>query len=103
LDVEALAKSADISASINTALTTLRENISLARASVLRAPGGAVGGYLHNNGAFGALVGATGAPASELLQALLAKIAQHSVAIDPGLNLYFLLFIYLFFYLFLVD
>jgi translation elongation factor EF-Ts len=63
----------------------LRENISLARAAALRAPGGAVGGYLHNNGSFGALVGAIGAPASEPLQALLAKVAQHTVAIDPGL------------------
>ena len=91
MDVAAVSQDADTSSAFNTAITTLRENIMFTRGAVLSSPGGAVGGYLHNNGTFGALVGAVGAPASPELQALLAKVAQHTVAVDPGSLLCFCL------------
>jgi elongation factor Ts len=91
LNVDALRQDAAITSALGTALTTLRENISLRRATVLGQPNGVVGGYLHNNGTFAALVAARLASNSKdtavLAKAgdLCARVAQHIVAVDPGM------------------
>lgn len=84
LDVDDVKNFSPVQSALGIALTSLKENIAVQRATVLRVPEGTVGGYLHDNGAFAALVGVT--PGRPGLQEFCAKIAQHVVAVDPGLR-----------------
>ena len=68
------------------------QNITIARALHVHMPQGAVGGYVHNFGSYGALVSATyenneAAAANAALpgevQKLCNQLAQHVVAMDP--------------------
>ena len=66
------------------AMSTIGENIVLARVARLEAPkGGLVGGYVHAGGKLGVLV-ALAAPSGDAAKALVKDLAMHVAAADPS-------------------
>jgi elongation factor Ts len=73
-----------VSEKIAGAMSTIGENIVLARVARLAAPpGGLVGGYVHAGGKLGVLV-ALAAPQGDAAKALVKDLAMHVAAADPS-------------------
>jgi elongation factor Ts len=73
-----------VSEKIAGAMSTIGENIVLARVARLEAPaGGLVGGYVHAGGKLGVLV-ALATPQGDAAKALVKDLAMHVAAADPS-------------------
>jgi len=74
---------------IKSTLSTVGENVVLHRGCAFGVDTGAVGGYVHGFGSYACLVGldATRAENTAAVAELCGRIAQHIVAVDPGVSL----------------
>eukprot|EP00730_Choanoeca_flexa_P000038 TRINITY_DN10016_c0_g1_i1.p1 TRINITY_DN10016_c0_g1~~TRINITY_DN10016_c0_g1_i1.p1 ORF type:complete len:271 (+),score=66.44 TRINITY_DN10016_c0_g1_i1:111-923(+) len=82
-DLEAVpVRDSNLGALTKATMATVGENVQLARGAGFHQPGAVFGSYIHN-GAYGAIVMATGEASGNEADAL-NKIAQHVVAMDPS-------------------